>query len=52
MWSRAGRAPDAKGENYRWFVANEQTGRDAPAGNRLALGDLAAGDPGLPYWET
>jgi hypothetical protein len=48
-YPRKSAAPDPEGKNYEWFVANDRTGKDAPAGNHLALGPLAA-DPGLPYW--
>jgi hypothetical protein len=41
-YPRAGEAIDPQGENYQWFSANDKKWR-------LALGSLAAPDPGLPF---
>ncbi len=42
--------PDGKGENYKWFVANEKEGGH-PRGRKLSLGSLGS-DPSLPYEPT
>ena len=48
-YPRAAERPDPEGKNFEWFTRNEQTGRDAPAGNRVGLAALADGE-GLPLW--
>ncbi len=45
--SRGPVPPHGQGENFRWFTANE---RPHPP-HWYCLGDLAEGDPGLPYLE-
>lgn len=48
-YPRKAAAPDAKGENYKWFEENERTEHRAPV-HGLALDPLAT-DRGLPVWE-